>query len=101
MIDLKRRTAFWAALLVSVCLAAGQQTATELESLKFGAYEHYERGRIEEAIEAFRLYLERRPADLRVKFDLAMLLSELSRDEQAAALLEEIRREEPRHEVAA
>jgi tetratricopeptide (TPR) repeat protein len=96
-----RITAIWVALLVSVCLAPGQQTASELESLKFGAYEHYERGRLEEAVEAFRLYLERRPADLRVKFDLAMLLSELSRDEQAAALLEEIRREEPRHEVAA
>ncbi|TMP98975.1 MAG: tetratricopeptide repeat protein [Verrucomicrobia bacterium] len=64
------------------------------------AYELYEQKRFDEAAARFKDYVEQNPDDLRAALDYAALLSQLTRHEAAARVLEDVHGRSPEHEVA-
>ena len=69
-------------------------------SAKIQAYELYEQEQYEGAAAQFKQYLEQNPDDLVAALDYASALSQLKQHDEAARVLEGVRRKKPNHETA-
>ena len=87
-----------------ICLLRFRQLARGAEAdaafARSQAYELYEQKRFDEAAARFKDYVEQNPDDLRAALDYAALLSQLTRHEAAARVLEDVHGRSPEHEVA-
>jgi TolA-binding protein len=85
--------------VLGFCLLAVTAWGQDADALKAKAYQLYQSRQFSAAAQQFEAYLQERPTDSAAMLDYGSLLAELNRHEQAARVLETLRRQAPRNET--